>query len=305
MEIRARHWLVAVPAAALAHLALVAVGVRSAPEPPQLKPVTIQLSAAGSLAGPAGDGPARALLTGAAPAAAVGAASPLSALAASETLQAQVVEPPSRPATTPKPKAQPRPQPRTAPARAQSKPPAQPPAQPKPKAQAKPQPKPKPSAAPPRSRPPARPDAAGAGSGSGRGADAGRAGAGRGAGAGAGSSGRGSGQGGSGGGKARGAGGGSANVSNYQGKLAAWLARHKRYPNAARRMRQQGTVRVSFTIDRRGRVLSHRIVSSSGHTLLDQEVGAMLKRASPFPAIPSGITQSQMTITVPIRFNLR
>jgi protein TonB len=70
-------------------------------------------------------------------------------------------------------------------------------------------------------------------------------------------------------------------------------------------MRQQGTVRVSFTIDRNGRVLSHRIVASSGHTALDREVSAMLRRASPFPRIPSGFGQSRLSVTVPIRFALR
>ncbi|NCC36784.1 MAG: energy transducer TonB, partial [Chloroflexia bacterium] len=62
---------------------------------------------------------------------------------------------------------------------------------------------------------------------------------------------------------------GAASARGYHGTLAAWLARHKRYPEQARRRQQQGTVRVTFTIDRQGRLLSHRIASSSGHPLLD------------------------------------
>jgi protein TonB len=99
--------------------------------------------------------------------------------------------------------------------------------------------------------------------------------------------------------------GSSEGQSRYYGKLAAWLARHKRYPAAARRSRQTGTVRVTFTIDRNGRVLSKRIVASSGHSALDQEVEAMLRRASPMPKIPRELGGSTLTVTLPVVFNLR
>lgn len=99
--------------------------------------------------------------------------------------------------------------------------------------------------------------------------------------------------------------GSAAGQSRYYGKLAAWLNRHKRYPAAARRSRQTGTVRVRFTIDRKGRVLSKRIVSSSGHSALDKEVEAMLRRANPMPKIPRELDRSTLTVTLPVIFNLR
>ena len=64
-------------------------------------------------------------------------------------------------------------------------------------------------------------------------------------------------------------------------------------------------MRVTFSIDRQGRLLSHRIESSSGHPVLDQEVKAMLQRASPMPPIPANLGQGTLTITVPISFSLR
>jgi protein TonB len=114
--------------------------------------------------------------------------------------------------------------------------------------------------------------------------------------------------GGSGTGKESGSGkgkGGAKSRSRYYGKLAAWLNRHKRYPAAARRRRQTGTVRVTFTINRNGRVLSKRIVSSSGYAALDKEVEAMLRRASPMPKIPRELGRSTLTVTLPVIFNLR
>lgn len=64
-------------------------------------------------------------------------------------------------------------------------------------------------------------------------------------------------------------------------------------------------MRLTFTIDRQGRLLSHRIAASSGHPLLDQEVKAMVQRASPMPSIPAALGKSRLTITVPISFTLR
>jgi protein TonB len=87
--------------------------------------------------------------------------------------------------------------------------------------------------------------------------------------------------------------------------LARALQKFKRYPEQARRLRQEGRVKVRFTIDRRGRVISQQIVVSSGHALLDREVEAMLRRASPLPAIPASLSKSRLTLTLPIVFNLR
>lgn len=102
-----------------------------------------------------------------------------------------------------------------------------------------------------------------------------------------------------------GRGGSPASAGQYFRQLATWLNRHKRYPSQARRRREQGTVKVQFTIDRNGRLLSHRILSSSGHARLDQEAEAMLKRASPMPAIPAALNRSRVTVTLPINFSLQ
>lgn len=90
--------------------------------------------------------------------------------------------------------------------------------------------------------------------------------------------------------------------ARWQSRLLAHLERRKRYPADARRQRQQGTAQVRFTIDAGGNVQSVSLVSSSGVAALDQEVVAMVRRASPVPAPPPGINR---TIVVPVRFSLR
>ncbi|RKT44838.1 energy transducer TonB [Thiocapsa rosea] len=110
---------------------------------------------------------------------------------------------------------------------------------------------------------------------------------------------------GAGGGGTSGKADGGKSKDRYYAELAAWLERHKRYPPQARKMRQEGIVRVRFVIDRNGRVISHRIETSSGHTALDHAASELLRRASPMPAIPASMGQSRLEIVVPIAYRLR
>ncbi|MEA2876632.1 MAG: periplasmic protein TonB [Hyphomicrobiales bacterium] len=93
----------------------------------------------------------------------------------------------------------------------------------------------------------------------------------------------------------------SDNSSNYSGLVSAHLRRHHQYPSDARSRGDQGTATVSFGLDGGGRVTSARLVSGSGIASIDQEVQAMVRRASPFPAPPGGRAQS---FTVPVSFRL-
>ncbi len=92
---------------------------------------------------------------------------------------------------------------------------------------------------------------------------------------------------------------------DYLATLAAWLERHKEYPQQARARRQEGVVLLRFTIDRAGRLLNWRIDQGSGYAALDREVEAMLRRATPLPPLPPEMTQAELELAVPIRFRLR
>jgi periplasmic protein TonB len=93
--------------------------------------------------------------------------------------------------------------------------------------------------------------------------------------------------------------------ASWRSQLAAHLARYKRYPPEAEAHHDTGTVQLSFTMDRNGRVLSRHIEGSSGSAVLDHEVLAMIERAQPLPAFPPSMPQTRMTLVVPIRFSLR
>jgi periplasmic protein TonB len=96
-----------------------------------------------------------------------------------------------------------------------------------------------------------------------------------------------------------------AAIASWRDLLLARLQRAKRYPASAEARRAQGIATLSFSLDRRGRVLSQRIVKSSGHADLDQEVLTMLARAQPLPPFPPAMTQSTVQLSIPIRFSVR
>jgi protein TonB len=89
--------------------------------------------------------------------------------------------------------------------------------------------------------------------------------------------------------------------TNYRGLVSAHLARYKQYPADARSSGKTGTAAVTFSIGGGGGVTSVSLARGSGVASIDQEVVAMVRRASPFPAPPGGRPQS---FTVPVSFRL-
>jgi protein TonB len=98
----------------------------------------------------------------------------------------------------------------------------------------------------------------------------------------------------------------AANVlAGYEALLAAWLDRHKNYPLAAQRRRQEGEVLLRVRINREGRVLSFRAQDISDHPILDAAALSMVKRAEPFPPFPDDFPGSEFEFLLPVSFHLR
>jgi protein TonB len=101
------------------------------------------------------------------------------------------------------------------------------------------------------------------------------------------------------------AGASAAAIASYKQLVAAHLKRFQQYPAAAKAAGQQGTARLSFTLGRGGQVLASSLGGSSGHSALDAETLAMVRRAQPFPAFPPEVKQGSMPFAVPIQFSIR
>lgn len=91
----------------------------------------------------------------------------------------------------------------------------------------------------------------------------------------------------------------------WEGLLLAALNRAKRYPRDASRKGQEGTARIRFLVDRRGRVHAVRLVHSSDSAALDAEALSLPARAQPLPRPPAELRGNRIELTVPIEFFLR
>lgn len=97
----------------------------------------------------------------------------------------------------------------------------------------------------------------------------------------------------------------AAQLTSWHRKIAIQLERHKNYPASAQAKHETGVTTVAFTIDREGKVVTSRVVRSSGFTSLDQETIATVRRAAPFPPPPENLPGPAFDFTVPIQFNIR
>jgi protein TonB len=92
---------------------------------------------------------------------------------------------------------------------------------------------------------------------------------------------------------------------SWESRLFRKLQQSKRYPSEARTRGEEGVVLLAFSIDRSGHVTSRHIAKGSGHTALDDEAMTLVMRAQPMPAFPPSMTETEISLTVPIRFSLR
>lgn len=95
-------------------------------------------------------------------------------------------------------------------------------------------------------------------------------------------------------------GSGSATVTKYPGLIQRKLRKALRFPKGAGSAR--GEVQVRFVVAASGSVSGIEIVASSGHAVLDQEAIATVKRAAPFPPIPTEANRASWTFTMPLGF---
>lgn len=70
----------------------------------------------------------------------------------------------------------------------------------------------------------------------------------------------------------------------YDARVVGHLLRFKRYPAAAHGA--SGKVEVKFALNRAGELTAVEITKSSGNSVLDQEMLAIMHRANPFPPFP-------------------
>jgi periplasmic protein TonB len=85
--------------------------------------------------------------------------------------------------------------------------------------------------------------------------------------------------------------------------ISAWFETHKYYPDSARQRGEEGSVGLSFRVDRFGRVLNYTLLTSTGYADLDAGIDQMMRGAQ-LPPFPAGMTAPEIEVSVKIRFSL-
>jgi periplasmic protein TonB len=91
--------------------------------------------------------------------------------------------------------------------------------------------------------------------------------------------------------------------ADYRAMISAWFETHKYYPDSARQRGEEGSVGLSFRVDRFGRVLDYALRNSTGYADLDAGIDQMMRGAQ-LPPFPAGMTAPEIEVSVNIRFSL-
>jgi periplasmic protein TonB len=89
-------------------------------------------------------------------------------------------------------------------------------------------------------------------------------------------------------------------VDVWKKQIVTHLNASKRFPLQA--TGQSGVAKVTFVLDRSGKLISRKLTQSSGLPALDKEALATVLRAQPFPVPPREMDDEGLTLIVPLVF---
>ena len=85
------------------------------------------------------------------------------------------------------------------------------------------------------------------------------------------------------------------------GKIWSLIGKHKKYPQSAQRMRKHGNCLIAFLLHKNGVISNLKLVSSSGHEVLDESALETVRKAS--KEFPKDLDKDYQ-IEVPIAYKL-
>lgn len=90
----------------------------------------------------------------------------------------------------------------------------------------------------------------------------------------------------------------------YIAELTALIHRRKSYPLMAKKLNQQGRVKVFFTIGKNGQVIEARVVESSPYQHLNRSAAKLIEEINELKPLPAEINKSTLSFVVPINYRL-
>jgi protein TonB len=93
-------------------------------------------------------------------------------------------------------------------------------------------------------------------------------------------------------------------AEDYFDMMRIKIEGNKKYPEDARRLHREGSVRVFFVIAPDGEVVSIKIIKGSRYKLLDRAALDAVRKSSPFPRVPSSLFKGDLKVELTIQFEL-
>lgn len=90
----------------------------------------------------------------------------------------------------------------------------------------------------------------------------------------------------------------------YVESLRRKIGGNARYPEYARRTRQQGAADVVFAVRENGEVEGVKLSSSSGFIVLDVEALRNVRESAPFGPVPDSVAESPLTVRLTLTYEL-
>jgi protein TonB len=90
----------------------------------------------------------------------------------------------------------------------------------------------------------------------------------------------------------------------YLKKIKIKIEKTWSYPRQAFEQKKEGISMVRFSLDKRGKLLGNRIVSSSGYDPLDWEALNAIRASAPYEPFPNNINLSRLHIMASFRYQL-
>jgi protein TonB len=93
-------------------------------------------------------------------------------------------------------------------------------------------------------------------------------------------------------------------LANYVRSVQERIAKNVIYPHVAKEAKAQGVVELTLSIIKSGAIVSASVSKSSGYAVLDDAALETVHRLSPYRAFPVDSTLRQITVTIPIVYQL-
>jgi TonB family protein len=94
----------------------------------------------------------------------------------------------------------------------------------------------------------------------------------------------------------------ASNVATYQNRIRAMLEERLRYPELAKRLRQEGEVVLAMEVEQSGKVLWSKLASPSPFSSLNASALESVSKIDRFPPLPEGKTS--LVLEIPLIFAL-